>query len=206
MTHIAYFVSKTGNASIAAPHSLPNALSYLNGIFNLFWTTSKFEQQAGNTAFRSQTMWVVALIYSRSYTVLMSMVILAYTRAAWRVKAYLCFIFTAWWVQSWAWYSIMGLLLADVVMKMGYQEKAGQGISIWKTSKRCPVWIPCAILATAGLVWQYLWTDWRPRYQDDGHKNQTGLYYTGGIDVRTTLTEPRPRSDDFLLLVGFFFF
>lgn len=100
MTHIAYFVSKTVNASIAAPYSLPTALSYLNGVFNLFWTTSKFEQQAGNTAFPSQTMWVVALIYSRSYTVLMTMVILPYTRAAWRVKAYLCFIFTAWWVQS----------------------------------------------------------------------------------------------------------
>jgi hypothetical protein len=92
--HIAYFVLKTGNASIATPYCLPTALSYLNGVFNLFWTTSKFEQQAGNTAVPSQTIWIVALIYSRSYTVLITMVILPYTRAAWRVKAYLCFIFT----------------------------------------------------------------------------------------------------------------
>jgi len=205
--HIAHFISKTGNTSIAKPYSLPTALSYFNGVFNLFWTTSGFEKQAGNTAFPSQTMWVVALLYSQSYTVFMTMVIVPYTRAAWRVKAYLCFIFTAWWVQSWAWYSITGLLLADIVMNMGYQDKARQEIKIGKTSKRCPVWIPCGIFVTAGLVWHYFRTDWRPDYQNDGYKagTGTGLYYSGGIDARANSTEPQPRTDNYLLLAGFFF-
>ena len=203
--HIATFSALTGNVSIAIPYSLPTALSYFNSVFNLFWTTSKFPEQAGNTAFPSQTLWVVTVIYAQSYTLFITMVIIPYTRAEWRVKAYLCFIFTAWWVQSWAWYSITGLLLADIVMNMGYQERAERGLKLWRTSKRCPIWVPFGILMTAGLVWQYLWTDWRPKNQSENFRTGTGLYYPGGIDIHDNVTEPPPKSNDYLLLVGFFF-
>ena len=54
----------------------------------------------------------------------MTQVIIPYTRSSWRVKAYLVFILTAFWVQSWAWFSITGLLIADVVHNMDFKAKA----------------------------------------------------------------------------------
>lgn len=200
--HIATFRARTGNVSIATPYSLPSALAYFNSVFNLFWATARFQEQAGNTAFPAQTLWVVSMIYAQSYTVFMTMVIVPYTRAAWRVKAYLCFIFTAWWVQSWASYSVVGLLLADMVLNMGYREKAERGLKVWRTSKRCPVWVPCGLLMAAGLVWQFLMAS---KHQSEERKSRTGLFYPGGIDVRSDVVEPRPKTADYLLLVGFFF-
>ncbi|KAL2008172.1 hypothetical protein VTN00DRAFT_8154 [Thermoascus crustaceus] len=38
------------------------------------------------------------------------MLIIPYTRNSWRVKGSILFIVTAWWVQSWAWYSVTGLI------------------------------------------------------------------------------------------------
>lgn len=94
---------------------------------------------------------------------------------------------------------------ADVVTIMGYPETAERKIRIWKTPMRSSIRIPCGIIVAAELVGQYLWMDWRPRYKTSGRENRTGLYYLGDIDVQDNLTGPRPRSDDYLLLVGFFF-
>jgi hypothetical protein len=60
----------------------------------------------------------------------MTMVIIPYTRRSWRVKGALLFIITAWWVQSWAWYSITGLLFADMATNMDFKVKAQRGIKV----------------------------------------------------------------------------
>ncbi len=198
------FKAHTGNISFSTPYTIPNALAYFNSVFNLFWTTTKFASQSGNTAFPSQTLWIVNVIYTQSYTVYMTMVIIPYTRASWRVTAYICFILSAWWVESWAWYSVTGLLLADSVMNMRYQERAHKGVRIWRTRWRCPTWIPCLVLMAAGLLMQYLWTDWRPSYENRELKAHTGLYYSGGLNTQVDLKEPHARDDDYLLLLGFF--
>jgi hypothetical protein len=65
-----------------------------------------------------------------SFTIYMTMVIIPYTRRSWRVKGAFFFIITAWWVQSWAWYSITGLLLADVTTNMDFKVKAQRGIKV----------------------------------------------------------------------------
>lgn len=198
------FKSHTGNVSFATPYTLPNALAYFNSIFNLFWTTRNFASQSGNTAFPSQTLWILNLVYAQSYTVYMTMVITPYTRPSWRVKAYIVFILAAWWVQSWAWYTITGLLLADCVVNMRYQERALKGVRIWRTGWRCPTWIPCLILLAAGLVMQYLWTAWKPEYANRELMAHTGLYYTGGLNTIVDEKEPQARVDDYLVLLGFF--
>lgn len=200
-SYIDRFKEITGNGSINAPYSIPNTLAYFNSIFNLFWTTHQFFEQAGNTSFPSQTLWVVNVIYAQSYTVYMTMVIVPYTRNAWRVKAYIAFIITAWWVQSWAWYTITGLLFADVVMNMRYKERAQRGIKIWRNI-RCPVWIPAGILMLVGFIMQYLWTSWRPAYENKELMAHTGLYYTGGLNLLPENTEPQARDDCYLIILG----
>ncbi|CAF9928121.1 hypothetical protein IMSHALPRED_007391 [Imshaugia aleurites] len=201
--YIDQYKQETGNVSFDVPYTLPNALAYFNSVFNLFWTNNRFFEQAGNTAFPTQTLWIVSVIYSQSYTVYLTMVIIPYTRNSWRVKAYIGFIISAWWVQSWAWYSITGLLLADAVTNMRYRESAKHGLKIWR-SIRCPIWIPCILLMVAGLVMQFLWTDWRPRYENKELLAHTGLYYSGGLNTRFNANEPQARDDDYLLLLGFY--
>jgi hypothetical protein len=159
--------------------------------------------QAGNTAFPSQTLWIVNVIYSQSYTVYMTMIIIPYTRPSWRVQAFTIFIITAWWVQSWAWYSVTGLLLADAIINMDFKKKSQCGIKIYR-SIRLPSWILYGILMAAGLTMQYLWVAWRPdltNYELEGH---TGLYYTGGLNVNYNVGQPQARDDNYLVVLGGF--
>ena len=195
-THLDQYKRETGYTSLEVPYEIPNALAYFNSFFNLFWTHDKDFDQAGNTAFPSQTLWTVDVIYSQSYTIYLTMVIAPYTRDAWRVKAYICFIVSAWWVQSWAWYSISGLLLTDAVINMQYTEKAKHGIKIWR-SIRCPVWTASVALMAAGLVMQFLWTDWRSQYENKE------LVAHAGLNTHINPKEPQARDDDYLILIGF---
>lgn len=75
---------------------------YFNSVFNMFWITHDFATSAGSNAFPSQLLWIVNVIYMQSYTVYMAMHIIPYTRNSWRVKGFIFFTITAWWVQSWA--------------------------------------------------------------------------------------------------------
>jgi hypothetical protein len=134
----------------------------------------------------------------------MTMVIIPYTRNRWRVEAAIIFILTAWWVQSWAWYTITGLLLADAVMNMDFKARAPHGVPIWRTSLRCPLWLIYFVLMAAGLTMQYLWVAWRPESRNIELKGHTGLYYTGGLNMNYDLIQPQARDDNYLIILGFF--
>lgn len=200
--YIETFKDYIGNDSIDTPYEIPNALVYFNSVFNLFWTTNNFSHQGGSNAFPSQTLWVVNVIYSQSYTVYMAMVIIPYTRARWRVQAAVCFIVTAWWVQSWAWYSITGLILADAVVNMDFKNISARGIRVWR-SRRCPSKVIYLFLMISGIVVQYLWTNWRPQYENYELQGHTGLYYTGGLNTaKVTVNQPQARDDNYLIVLG----
>jgi hypothetical protein len=198
------FQAATGNTSMAVPYFIPNAFAYFNSVFDLFWTTRDYSAQAGSTAFPSQTLWIVNAIYQQSYTVYVTMIIIPYTRNKWRVQGSFFFILTAWWVQSWAWFSITGLILADMVMNMDFKAKAQRGIPIWRTSKRCPTWIPATALLCSGLLMQYLWTAWRPDLANEEYMIHTGMYYTPGLNLEDDGRHPQARDDNYLFLLGFF--
>ena len=202
--YIDRFKNITGNTSFETPYPLSNFIIYFNSVFNLFWTTFNFSSQAGSRAFPAQTLWVVNVVYSQSYTVYMAMVIIPYTRNRWRVEAAIIFILTAWWVQSWAWYTITGLILADAVVNMDFKRRASHGVPIWRTPLRCPLWLIYVILMAAGLTMQYLWVVWRPESSNIELKGHTGLYYTGGLNTNYNLIQPQARDDNYLVLLGFF--
>ncbi|BDD57760.1 hypothetical protein MAP00_003104 [Monascus purpureus] len=152
-------------------------------------------------------MWIINVIYMQSYTVYASMLIIPYTRNSWRVKGSILFIITAWWVQSWAWYTISGLILADMVINMGFKAKAQRGIPIPILKKKnvyVPVWIPYIILMAAGLFMQLVWTGWKPQKVSAEITVHAGLYYTGGLNNKYDLSEPQARDDIYLILVGVF--
>jgi hypothetical protein len=196
------FKTLTNNLSIDVPYQIPSTIAYFNAVFNLFWVTTSFSTQAASLAFPSSALWIISVIYGQSYTVYMTMLVIPYTRPTWRVQAFSIFIITAWWVQSWAWYSITGLLLADAITSMDFKTKSQRGIKIWRRI-RLPSWVLYVVLMAAGLVMQYLWTAWRPEFENYELQGHTGLYYTGGLNTAYDVKQPQARDDNYLIILGF---
>lgn len=214
--YIFNFKTGTKNNSLQVPYMLPNALAYFNSVFNMFWTTHEFSIQAANTAFPSQTLWILNAIYSQSYTVYMTMVIIPYTRKAWRVQGAFFFVITAWWCESWAWYTITGLLFCDMVMNMDFKAAAQRGIPLNfpmglfrkadGSAYRIPVWVPAGFCMIAGYLMQFLWVAWRPQLFDKEWEYHSGLYYTAGLNYLYETAHTPARDDIYLILLGFFTF
>jgi hypothetical protein len=209
------FKTRTNNYSMQIPYFLPNTLAYFNSVFNVFWTTHNYAIQAGSTAFPSQTLWLVTAVYMQSYTVYMTMVIIPYTRKKWRMQGAFFFVLTAWWCDSWAWYTITGLLFCDMVITMDFKAAAQRGIPIDIPIRRLrradgspfrlPVWLPAGLLMVGGYVMQFLWHDYRPDLMENEYEYHSGLYYTGGLNYEYETNHTPARGDIYLIIVGFFF-
>jgi hypothetical protein len=202
LTYIDDFKTNTGNVSFSTPYQLPNALAYFNSVFNLFWATQNFANNAGSLAFPSQTLWIITVLYTQSYTVYITMVIIPYTRATWRLRGFISFIIAAWWVQSWAWYSITGLLLADIVTNMDFQSKSQRGIKVFQ-SIRCPSWIVYGTIMAAGILMQYIYIAYKPTLENKELGIHTALYYSGGLNENYNINQPQARDDNYLFILGF---
>ncbi|TKA22639.1 hypothetical protein B0A50_07648 [Salinomyces thailandicus] len=192
------FADQTLNASMTSDLLvLDTHLKNFNAIFDLFWISHEFSYQAGNWAFPTQTLWIVSAIFQQSYTVYAAMVIIPYTRKSWRIIGAAFFIITAWWVYSWAWFSISGLLLADFVVDMDFRAKC-QRHKLWAFGA-------AAALMAAGFLMQFLWVTAFPDLYTAEINYHTGLYNYGGVytwrDFDTG--EPQLRADDYLVIIGF---
>ncbi|KAG4441808.1 hypothetical protein IFR05_002732 [Cadophora sp. M221] len=218
-TGVAYifdFKKSIGNDSMHVPYVMPNALAYFNSVFNLLWVTHDFSAQSGSTAFPSGTLWMMNVVYMQSYTVYMTMVIIPYTRRKWRVQAAFFFVLTAWWCQSWAWFTISGLLFADMVMTMDFKACSQRGIPINVplsrlrqqdgSPYRIPVWVPATFCVFSGLLMQYLWIAWRPDLWNREFFYHSALYYTADLNYDYANRHTPARNDIYLILVGFFLF
>jgi hypothetical protein len=202
-TKIIDFGTLTGNVSLDADlYILPSSLANFNAIFMTFWITHTFQAQAANWAFPSQMLWVITAVFQQSYTVYMAMVIIPYTRARWRVIGAFAFILTAWWVYSWAWYSISGLLIADAVMNMGLRP-GGTGSHLTLFKANVPFWAIGAVFMAAGFSMQFVWTAARPDLQNAELFYHTGIYNTGGLNTSVDVTASQIRADCYLIVMGF---
>lgn len=203
VSRITDFAALTGNE---APdfnlYVLPTSLANFNAIFMTFWISHNFQAQAANWAFPTQMLWVITAVFQQSYTVYMTMVIIPYTRARWRVMGAFAFILTAWWVYSWAWYSISGLLIADAVMNMGLGPD-GFGSSFTIRKIRVPFWSLGALFMAVGFIMQFVWTAARPDLQNAELYYHTGIYSTGGLMTSVDPAAPQIRADCYLIVLGF---
>jgi hypothetical protein len=200
--YIDEFKQITGNVSFETPYTLPGFIGFCNAVFNLFWVTRNFASQAGSRAFPGQMLWIVTLLYSQSWTVFMSMVIIPYTRPEWRVKAWIFFILTAWWVQSWAWFSITGLMLADVKMNMEFQSKSLKGLKVFGGRWKVPSWVLYGLSIAVGLMMQFFWSAWKPQLEDGELKIHADLYGSAGLNNNPDLSQPQARMDNYFVIVG----
>ncbi|KAI4152415.1 MAG: hypothetical protein LQ340_002923 [Diploschistes diacapsis] len=197
------FKTFTNNIAFATPYFLRNALVYFNSVYHLFWITGLFFAQSGNYAFPSQMLWIINLIYQQSFTVFILMLIVPYTRPSWRVKMAVPFVLTAWWVQSWAWFTVTGLVFADMVMHMDFKARAKRGIPLPFVAFRLPAWVPAVFVMLAGLTMQYLWTAWKPGMVLDELMYHTDLYANTELHIDVDPSEPQARDDNYLFILGF---
>lgn len=203
-TRLLDLATMTGNTSLDTDiYLLPNSLANFNAIFMTFWTTHNFQLQAASFAFPSQMLWVISAVFQQSYTVYITMVIIPYTRPRWRIMGAIAFILTAWWVYSWAWYSISGLLVADAVMNMGLRP-GGSASRLTISKVRVPLWIVGGVLMSAGFIMQFVWTAARPDLQNAELLYHTGIYNTGGLNKGVDVTDAQIRADCYLIVLGFF--
>ncbi|KAK3673539.1 hypothetical protein LTR78_006443 [Recurvomyces mirabilis] len=200
--YLADFAATTGTAAVNngtmvdSLYIMPTSIVNFNSIFEIFWVSHNFSYQAGNWAFPTQTLWVITAIFQQSYTVFAVMVIIPFTRKSWRLSGATFFILTAWWVYSWAWFSISGLLLADMIVSMDFKAKFLAN-RIWTVS----VGLLCM---AAGFAMEFIWATIRPELRNAEIKYHTGLYSTGGINTTVDATAPQLRADNYLVIVGFF--
>jgi hypothetical protein len=189
-TYLDHFKDLSSNVSLPTPYQLPIALTYFNAMFTLFWTVRSYTDQAASRAFYNNSLWAISVIYTQSYTVYLAAVIIPYTRPKWRLYAWTFFILTAWWVQSWAWYSISGLLLADAAIHMQLRDHMVRGMSLGDKRRalvvRIPGWVLGVFLLLAGGTLQFFWKEWRPTYSSS----------------QSDVAQPQAREDDFLLVMG----
>ncbi|EED14776.1 conserved hypothetical protein [Talaromyces stipitatus ATCC 10500] len=211
---IKHFKYSTNNLSLPIPYQFPNALSYWNSVFNLFWTTHGFRSQSGSYAFPTQTLWMINAVYIQSYTVYMIMVIVPYTRPQWRVQFGILFVIAAWWCNSWAWYTVSGVLVCDMVMHMDLKQNALMGIPVqyrslvWRSNdgkpRRIPTWFVGGLLLVGGLLMQYLWAAYRPDLFFSEWRIHSNPYTTGGLDERYLLDHISARDDVYITILGIF--
>ncbi|KAH8703966.1 hypothetical protein BGW36DRAFT_394152 [Talaromyces proteolyticus] len=209
------FAEGTNNNAIPIPQPLPTTLSYWNSVFNLFWVSHQFAAQAANYAYPTQTLWMITAVYIQSYTVYMTMIVVPYTRPKWRVQFSIFFIIAAWWCQSWAWYTISGLIMADMVVNMDFKVHAQRGIPVqfrnlaWRQAdgrpRRIPVWSVAGLVMLGGIAMQYVWVAARPDLFTAEWEIHSNPYSIGGLNTEYQNDHTSARDDVYLMLVGFFF-
>lgn len=198
--YITDYFNLTGNVSTATPMPLRTFLVYFNSLFEIFWVNKRYVDQAAVQAFPSGTLWIVSLLFQQSYTVYMTMIVVPHTRTSWRVKAFLAMIVTAFWVHSWAWYSVTGLLIADAVLNMNFQSKSRTGFSI--KNYNIPVWPLYALMVVVGVIMQFLTISWNPDMRNDELYGHTGLYTDGLLNENLDENQPWARVDNYLIMLG----
>lgn len=198
--YITDFFARTGNVSTETPMRMRNFLVFFNSLFEIFWVNKQFSYQAANRAFPSGTLWIVSVLFQQSYTVYMTMIIVPYTRASWRLKALFVFILTAFWVQSWAWYSVTGLLITDAVLNMDFRVKSRTGFTSGKY--RVPIWPLYVAFVLTGIILQFLFISWKPSMRNNELHGHTGLYTEGMLNEEQDFDQPLARVDSYLIMLG----
>jgi hypothetical protein len=198
--YISDFLTTTGNISTTAPMRIQNFLIYFNSLFEIFWVNKRYVDQAANDVFPSGTLWIVSVLFQQSYTVYITMVIVPNTRTSWRVKAMLAFIVAAFWVQSWAWYSVTGLIIADAVLNMDFKVRSQRGFKIGNFT--IPIWPLYAAMVFTGVVLQFIFISGKTDMRDNELWGHTALYDDGFLNENVDMDQPMARVDNYLIILG----
>lgn len=146
-------------------------------------------------------LWIVPIVYQQSFTVYMVMLMFPYMTKDSRVWGLVAFIVCAWWVESWAWYSLTGLLFAEIVINMNFIEYAKSGVALPKTQKRLSYYWVAGFFLAVGIILKYVYEDAFPNAINDELIVHTPIY-GGGLNRNYDINQPHQRVSSWFVIVG----
>jgi len=195
------FNSILHNPAVTAPAKPQKPHAGFLSIYELLWVTRNWYQQAANTFWPSSTMWAPSLIYFQSYTVYIAMVILPFTRPFWHLQGCIAFAIGSYWLESWGWYSITGLMIADVAINPVLRDELKKGIKITENF-RLPYFIPAVAFVILGFVQKYLWIAAFPSQLNRELILHPTIWTGDGLSLSDFSSQPYARLDDWMVVVG----
>jgi len=195
------FNNNLPGSAVSAPAKPHKPIAGFLSIYDLLWVTRNWYQQAANSFWPSSTMWVPSLVYFQGYTVYIVMIILPFTRPLWHLQGCLVFALGSFWLQSWGWYSITGLMLADIAINKTLRAELRKGIPITENF-RLPYFIPAVAVAILGFVQKYLWIAVFPDRINKELILHPTIWTADALSVSSFDTQPFARLDDWMIIVG----
>lgn len=195
------FDSILHNPAVTAPARPQKAHAGFLGIYELLWVTRNWYQQSANTFWPSSTIWAPSLIYFQSYTVYIAMVVLPFTRPSWHLQGCIVFAIGSYWLESWGWYSITGLMIADIAINPALRDELKKGIKITE-NYRLPYFIPAVALVILGFVQKYLWIAAFPSQLNRELILHPTIWTGGSLSLSDLSSQPYARLDDWMVVVG----
>ncbi|PPJ50464.1 hypothetical protein CBER1_06749 [Cercospora berteroae] len=191
--YINEFKQKLPNKSIMTPTTVYDGGAAFNSLFNLFWLTYDHYKQAANKFWPTATLW--------SYTVYFLMVILPFTRPKWHISGLGLFAFGSFWMGYWGWYSVTGLIFADLAVNVTLKAELKAGLKV-RDDWRIPYAAIVPMLVGVGIAFKYAFIV-RPQYTDKLLVLHPYLDISSRYSPSTTVEAgPYARLDDWFVITG----
>ncbi|GIZ41253.1 hypothetical protein CKM354_000456500 [Cercospora kikuchii] len=199
--YIDEFKTKLPNESIMTPTTVYDGGAAFNSLFNLFWLTYDHYKQAANMFWPTATLWVPSIIYFQSYTVYFLMVILPFSRPKWHISGLGLFALGSFWMGYWGWYSVTGLIFADLAINATLKAELKAGLKV-RDDWRIPYAAIAPMLFAIGIAFKYAFIV-RPQYMDKLLVLHPYLDISTRYSPSTTVEAgPYARLDDWFVITG----
>ncbi|CAO1624208.1 unnamed protein product [Parajaminaea phylloscopi] len=182
----------TSNSAARPPAIWTSFLEYLNSVFALYFNTNVSLTDRSITFLPpSGLAWVLPVVFQQTFTAYVFAALLPYVTLRAKLWGFAGFIVAAYWVGSWAWYTLTGLQLAEFSLVY---------LPLLKR-RSLPVWLVPSAFLVLGVGLEYAWAT-HPQ-----HRNVEYRFHTdkGSGQLNRYLnpyTTPYPRVDDYFVVLG----
>lgn len=129
------------------------------------------------------------------------MVILPFTRPKWHIQGLGLFALGSFWMAYWGWYSVTGLLFADIAINNVLKSEFKAGFKV-RSDWRVPYWAFAIASFAIGIAFKYAFIV-RPRYTDNLLVLHPYLDLSERYSTQTVVDDgPYARIDDWFVIVG----
>lgn len=195
------------NSNLARPARIwTSALEFFNSLVAYFFAEPGFGYFDRAFAFiqPSGVAWVLPIVFQQTYTCITLAYILPYTRLQAKVIGYLGFGLLCYWVGSWAWYSLTGLVICEFATV--YAPITPRSFPLrWSRQGRTlfhmPLWLPPLAVMAIGVVQKYVWASY-PSGRANEYVAHTDILTAGLIRNLDPARTPFPRIDDWMVITG----
>ncbi|CAD6893332.1 unnamed protein product [Tilletia controversa] len=206
------FVALTSNNFAAPPRIWGSTIEYFNALSGFFFATEdSFLDRGVQFVPPAPMMWFVPRVFMQSFTCYTFSYMLPFVLTKHKFWSLGIFTLATWWLGIWAWYSLTGLMIAELVVAYDLPAIAQYGIPIGvpafinKAKKvHLASWLPPLVLLVLGVTLKYLWVFFPDRKNDEiiWHFNK----FTGGLNHDFPIYQIAfPRLDDWFVCTGAFF-